>query len=151
MVSPSHLCFTPSSADNRIKGSKHYSGPIRALTKWEAGVEIDLQSTLATSRSRPTGHVETQDETGLTRRRPSESSLKTDTFPGFGDVVHTVTVGSARTLEMEDLTPQWEDESSMGYLDVQRYRPHGYDRGEMGSQEHERSVDSGGTVRGGRH
>lgn len=35
-------------------GDKHYSGPIRSLTKWETGVEIDLQSTLGT-RSRSTG------------------------------------------------------------------------------------------------
>lgn len=33
-------------------GRKHYSGPIRAVTKWETGVEIDLASTLG-PRSRP--------------------------------------------------------------------------------------------------
>lgn len=27
-------------------GSSHYSGPIRSITKWSAGAEIDLQSTL---------------------------------------------------------------------------------------------------------
>jgi hypothetical protein len=36
-------------------GSSHYSGPIRSITKWSAGAEIDLQSTLkdgAASRRR---------------------------------------------------------------------------------------------------
>lgn len=36
----------------RLYGRKHYSGPIRALTKWETGVELDLDSTLQAS----TGH-----------------------------------------------------------------------------------------------
>lgn len=35
-------------------GRKHYSGPIRAVTKWETGVEIDLASTLG-PKSRPSG------------------------------------------------------------------------------------------------
>lgn len=30
-------------------GASHYSGPIRALTKWETGVELDLDSTLGAS------------------------------------------------------------------------------------------------------
>ena len=38
-----------------ISGDKHYSGPIRALTKWETGVEIDIQSTLG-PRSRPSAN-----------------------------------------------------------------------------------------------
>lgn len=36
----------------KLYGARHYSGPIRALTKWEAGVELDLDSTLQAS----TGH-----------------------------------------------------------------------------------------------
>lgn len=37
-------------------GNKHYSGPIRAVTKWETGVEIDIGTTLA-SRSRASGNA----------------------------------------------------------------------------------------------
>lgn len=37
-----------------LSGIKHYSGPIKAVTKWETGVEIDLQSAITTQRSRPT-------------------------------------------------------------------------------------------------
>ncbi|ODN80910.1 hypothetical protein L202_03035 [Cryptococcus amylolentus CBS 6039] len=33
-------------------GDKHFAGPIRAITKWESGVEIDLGKTLASSRSK---------------------------------------------------------------------------------------------------
>jgi hypothetical protein len=36
-----------------ILGMKHYSGPIKAVTKWETGVEIDLQSALTSQRSKP--------------------------------------------------------------------------------------------------
>lgn len=39
----------------RTYGNKHYSGPIKAVTKWETGVEIDLQSALTTQRSKPSG------------------------------------------------------------------------------------------------
>ena len=39
-----------------LYGRKHYSGPIRAVTKWETGVEIDLASTLGPrSSQRPSG------------------------------------------------------------------------------------------------
>lgn len=41
-----------------VEGNKNYSGPIRALTKWETGVEIDLSTTLASSKSRATQTVE---------------------------------------------------------------------------------------------
>ncbi|OWZ59859.1 amino acid/metabolite permease [Cryptococcus neoformans c45] len=33
-------------------GDRHFAGPIRAITKWESGMEIDLSTTLASSRSR---------------------------------------------------------------------------------------------------
>ncbi|WVQ73758.1 hypothetical protein IAR50_003338 [Cryptococcus sp. DSM 104548] len=33
-------------------GDKHFAGPIRAITKWESGVEIDLGTALASSRSK---------------------------------------------------------------------------------------------------
>ena len=36
----------------RFYGDKHYSGPIRALTKWEAGMELDLQGALTSSKSK---------------------------------------------------------------------------------------------------
>ncbi|BEI89876.1 uncharacterized protein CcaverHIS019_0212380 [Cutaneotrichosporon cavernicola] len=41
----------------KLYGSRHYSGPIRALTKWEAGVELDLDSTLQMSTQRPSRTV----------------------------------------------------------------------------------------------
>lgn len=73
-------------------GDKNYSGPIRALTKWQTGVEIDLQTTLASRASAP---------------RHSDPNLllvkeetKLGVSPFYTDsLVHTVTVGSARTLE----------------------------------------------------
>jgi hypothetical protein len=46
-----------------MPGDKHYSGPIRALTKWETGVEIDLQSALASQRSRRTNSGGNSSET----------------------------------------------------------------------------------------
>ena len=62
-------------------------------------MEIDLQSALAQSRS---GQVlNSADDTGRSRRLPSESSIKLDSYPGFENVVHTVTVESARTLDRE--------------------------------------------------
>ncbi|WVO13217.1 hypothetical protein L204_100830 [Cryptococcus depauperatus] len=36
----------------RCYGDRNFAGPIRAITKWESGVEIDLSTTLASSRSR---------------------------------------------------------------------------------------------------
>lgn len=51
----------PAFALTDFPGNKHYSGPIRALTKWETGVEIDLQSALASSRSRPTNGSQSDD------------------------------------------------------------------------------------------
>lgn len=46
-------------------GSSHYSGPIRSITKWSAGAEIDLQSTLK--------------DGAMNRKRAEEDSFK------FGD------------------------------------------------------------------
>nr|KIR48406.1 amino acid/metabolite permease [Cryptococcus bacillisporus CA1280] len=41
-------------------GDKHFAGPIRAITKWESGMEIDLSTTLASSRSRHSGFPQDQ-------------------------------------------------------------------------------------------
>jgi hypothetical protein len=45
-----------------MSGARHYSGPIRAVTKWETGVEIDLQSAIASQRSRPTHRSSNPDD-----------------------------------------------------------------------------------------
>lgn len=74
-----------------IYGSKHYSGPIRALTKWETGVEIDLQSTLA-ERSRTSA----MHQSSVGQQRHSTSSLKEDQLEALD---HVVTVGSARSFD----------------------------------------------------
>ncbi|WVF66869.1 hypothetical protein IAT40_001612 [Kwoniella sp. CBS 6097] len=93
-------------------GDRHYSGPIRAVTKWETGVEIDLSSALNSSRSRPSAaspiyspnanglHHHSFDPSGP--RPPimsaeTESSLKLALEPHMPSVVHTITVDSRRT------------------------------------------------------
>ncbi|OCF45080.1 amino acid/metabolite permease [Kwoniella heveanensis CBS 569] len=96
-------------------GDRHYSGPIRAVTKWETGVEIDLSSALNSSRSKPSatspiyspkgngdfnGLHHSPDLLGL--RPPivsteTESSLKLALEPHMPSVVHTITVDSRGT------------------------------------------------------
>ncbi|ORX36310.1 amino acid permease-domain-containing protein [Kockovaella imperatae] len=100
----------------KLYGAKHYSGPIRALTKWETGMEIDLQSALASSRSR-SGAVTTNDHTGRSRRRPSESSIKMHDLNGSEEVIHTITVASARTMDLEDTNEQWGHDRSTGWTE----------------------------------
>lgn len=72
-------------------GDKNYSGPIRALTKWETGVEIDLQTTLA---PRSGGA-----DLSLGRDHATDSSLKVglDPYP-----VEVVTVEPAQALGSGD-------------------------------------------------
>lgn len=62
----------------RLYGASHYSGPIRALTKWETGVELDLDSTLQAS----TGHGRKVDPDGP--ESPAASSEKDWTGPSPG-------------------------------------------------------------------
>ena len=50
----------PSCSVAYATGVKHYSGPIRAVTKWETGIEIDLQSAIASQRSRPSNNRSSQ-------------------------------------------------------------------------------------------
>ncbi|ORY27495.1 amino acid permease-domain-containing protein [Naematelia encephala] len=83
----------------KLYGAKHYSGPIRAMTKWQTGVEIDLQSTLA-SRSKTSAPT-----SDIGRERPTDSSLKLDgDDPFFSEIEPTVTVASARTIDSHDIS-----------------------------------------------
>ncbi|WVR03997.1 hypothetical protein IAU60_000996 [Kwoniella sp. DSM 27419] len=97
-------------------GDRHYSGPIRAVTKWETGVEIDLSTALGGAKSRPSGHglASTQDGHGHTPGRVSEteSSLKLALEPHMPSVVHTVTVDSGHTVELT--STGWTDGTSTG-------------------------------------
>lgn len=61
----------------RLYGASHYSGPIRALTKWETGVELDLDSTLQAS----TGHGRKVDPDDPRSRGGSATSEKDWTVP----------------------------------------------------------------------
>lgn len=82
----------------KLYGVRHYSGPIRALTKWETGVELDLDSTLQMSTQRA--------EASASR---SEPSIKIAATPHYPDVrtVHTVSVNSARTAESMTSGGEW--------------------------------------------
>nr|XP_019050170.1 amino acid/metabolite permease [Kwoniella bestiolae CBS 10118]OCF29100.1 amino acid/metabolite permease [Kwoniella bestiolae CBS 10118] len=100
------LCFVTW----KCYGARHYSGPIKAVTKWETGMEIDLSTTLGSSRSRPshgaplsprpqqpsdlplhtTGVVGSNGET--------ESSLKLALEPHMPSVVHTVSIETGQDL-----------------------------------------------------
>jgi hypothetical protein len=85
-------------------GRKHYSGPIRAVTKWETGVEIDLASTLG-PKSRPSEHT-----------RPSNFDIEMDGHDdqdqkGFDpneQIEPTVTAARSWSLEDEQ-TGEWAD------------------------------------------
>lgn len=74
----------------KLYGSRHYSGPIRALTKWEAGVELDLDSTLQMSTQRPT-------QTMLVPTEYSKQQVPTE--PDVRSA-NTVSVNSARTASI---------------------------------------------------
>lgn len=67
-------------------GRKHYSGPIRAVTKWETGVEIDLASTLG-PRSTQTN---TQRPSGTGTVPVFDSSLSTRAGAGAGGEGHGI-------------------------------------------------------------
>ncbi|WRT65491.1 uncharacterized protein IL334_002434 [Kwoniella shivajii] len=95
-------------------GVRHYSGPIKALTKWETGMAIDLSTTLGSSRSRQTGtspvnfasHLPTKGDINS----ETESSLKLALEPHMPSVVHTVSVESAHnTIDNEGIVTrgQW--------------------------------------------
>jgi len=78
-------------------GNVHYSGPIRALTKWETGMEIDLDSTLQASTARG--------------RDSGTTSLKLAVTPCYPETVPTVQVASARTVESDVSMGEWAQAS----------------------------------------
>jgi uncharacterized protein (DUF2235 family) len=88
-------------------GRKHYSGPIRAVTKWETGVEIDLASTLG-PKSRASDNT-----------RPSNFDVEMDgqddiDSKGGNDPNDQIepTVTAARSWSLEDgETGEWADVS----------------------------------------
>ncbi|WWD08839.1 hypothetical protein V865_006953 [Kwoniella europaea PYCC6329] len=92
-------------------GAKHYSGPIKAVTKWETGVEIDLSTTLGSSRSRPSHGTPLSprqqqrsdlplhtDGIPVHNNSETESSLKLALEPHMPSVVHTVSIETGRSL-----------------------------------------------------
>jgi hypothetical protein len=93
----------------RFYGSTRYSGPIRALTKWQTGVEIDIQSTLA-NRSRPTAPI-----TDVVDSVALEDPAKQDIPRSFADLTPTVTVQSAVTGETGTTPPDWQNGESTGW------------------------------------
>ncbi|WWC99115.1 hypothetical protein V866_006010 [Kwoniella sp. B9012] len=102
-------------------GAKHYSGPIKAVTKWETGVEIDLSTTLGSSRSRPSHgtplsprHQQRSDLPLHTDGIPvynnseTDSSLKLALEPHMPSVVHTVSIETGQSLnEHEHEHGEW--------------------------------------------
>jgi hypothetical protein len=78
-------------------GNKHYSGPIRALTKWETGMELDLDSTLHPSTQRG--------------RTDATTSLKLAVTPCYPETVPTVHVASAETVETNLSMGEWTSAS----------------------------------------
>ena len=117
-------------------GRKNYSGPIRALTKWETGVEIDLASTLNSRvRSSRPEHMSYGEEPEGTPRHPrgspgtggpftpltplgedraGEGGFKLPVGAYFPEVTHTVTIESAHTLE-SGLHTGWTSGTESGW------------------------------------
>nr|XP_018264501.1 amino acid/metabolite permease [Kwoniella dejecticola CBS 10117]OBR86659.1 amino acid/metabolite permease [Kwoniella dejecticola CBS 10117] len=134
----------------RSYGAKHYSGPIKAVTKWETGMEIDLSTTLGSSRSRPShgprSDLPTRGSTApvnLHRGVSSEtdSSLKLALEPHMPSVVHTISIETGHT-----------DQSQNGALN--QYPHHGQWSTIQDGNTTEWTTDSdltssGGTVRSG--
>jgi hypothetical protein len=86
-------------------GAKHYSGPIRAVTKWETGVEIDLQSAIASQRSRPSKSVSSNPSDGPHGDRVKRVDVKIDDS-------HEVVVApasAAMTVETLESGSEWTD------------------------------------------
>jgi len=77
-------------------GNEHYSGPIRALTKWETGVEIDLESTLG-PKSKPSALTPAVEGNGGMDDTIDDSKL--GITPYLSDIHATVTVESAKSGE----------------------------------------------------
>jgi hypothetical protein len=78
-------------------GNKHYSGPIRAITKWQTGIAIDLQSTLA-SRSGNTGNHPPHSSGDIGPHRQSmtsDTSVKLGNEHFFEEILPTVTIETA--------------------------------------------------------
>ena len=71
-------------------------------------MEIDLQSALASSRSRPEPRSDPLNA-GTTRRRNSDTSIKINSDQYLSGLVHTVTVGSAHTVGTDQSRGEWEE------------------------------------------
>jgi len=92
-------------------GRKHYSGPIRAVTKWETGVEIDLASTLG-PKSRPSEHTRPSnfDVGDVTNDMEVDIDRKMDMDPNLG-IEPTVTAARSWSLDDDEATGEWADVS----------------------------------------
>ncbi|WVQ94478.1 hypothetical protein IAU59_001557 [Kwoniella sp. CBS 9459] len=150
-------------------GDRHYSGPIRAVTKWETGVEIDLSSALNSSRSRPSAaspiYSPKADADALGLRPPiisteTDSSLKLALDPHMPSVVHTITVDSRRTADTDTdmehgavtgvtVSTGWTDETdSSGWTSgIESGTGHGYDHGHGHGADLRVGTGSGETIR----
>lgn len=91
-------------------GRKHYSGPIRAVTKWETGVEIDLASTLG-PKSRPSEHTRASNfDIGDATTNEVDIDSKLDLDPNMA-IEPTVTVARSWSLDDDEATGEWADVS----------------------------------------
>ncbi|KAK8861393.1 hypothetical protein IAR55_002212 [Kwoniella newhampshirensis] len=102
----------------KLYGDRHFAGPIRAVTKWESGVEIDLSSTLAASRSRHSANATTF-ELDAGRAANPGSSLRLalspngvlETSPPFDHAAGTsVTVASVQD-DADEEEDEWTSSS----------------------------------------
>jgi len=91
-------------------GRKHYSGPIRAVTKWETGVEIDLASTLG-PKSRPSEHTRPSNfDIGDAGTEDVDIDSKMDLDPNLG-IEPTVTAARSWSLDDDEATGEWAEVS----------------------------------------
>jgi hypothetical protein len=90
-------------------GRKHYSGPIRAVTKWETGVEIDLASTLG-PKSRPSEPSRPSNFDIGDATNEVDIDSKMDLDPNLG-IEPTVTAARSWSLDDDEATGEWADVS----------------------------------------
>ncbi|WWD16702.1 hypothetical protein CI109_101133 [Kwoniella shandongensis] len=108
----------------KLYGDTHFAGPIRAVTKWESGVEIDLSSTLAASRSRHSAPSDSpSDALGMgvgigarsedVRTGETKSSLKLALSPcvGVPETIAIVEAADASEVSVTDVSGEWTSSS----------------------------------------